>query len=458
MRYAVLFKTHLWDDYSRRQLDRLRSICRLGTIFIFKDQTKSFESVDASEQVINASEGQCHALGLPLNPPMNLFWYNNDFPLYFLFSRQAEFDYYVSIEYDVGCSVDLDDLIQRCQKDGLDCLAEPIRTPISEWHWASTGRDVYGADEPLHHSLFCFAVFSKRAVATLYKRRQEIGTRLHAGAISAWPYGELFMATEIANAGLSTRSLGAFCDVSRYDWWPPILERGFVELTAPALAHPALDERRYIGSLLKFETDLSAYFDPASVLRNRLDLCDRDIYVPLLFAELRKRRLSHLITRLQTEVAESDRERLHAHFNVARGKRATQSSLSPWSKIADIHADAMGAVNGTITGGYGFHTGEDETPWWMVDLETVQAITEVRLFNRLDVRHRARNVSIWFSRSLSEWQQVYKRREVTDFGGADGQPLCVIFATPQPARFVRVQLDERSLLHLDEVQVFGDPA
>ncbi len=68
-------------------------------------------------------------------------------------------------------------------------------------------------------------------------------------------------------------------------------------------------------------------------------------------------------------------------IDIARGKPATQSSLSPFS----TRDDALGAVDGTLTGKFGFHTDLEDRPWWQVDLLEVVVLEEVIVFNRLVV-------------------------------------------------------------------------
>jgi hypothetical protein len=38
-RYAVIFRTHFWDDFARRQFARLRQMVREGDIFVLVDET-----------------------------------------------------------------------------------------------------------------------------------------------------------------------------------------------------------------------------------------------------------------------------------------------------------------------------------------------------------------------------------------------------------------------------------
>jgi len=135
--------------------------------------------------------------------------------------------------------------------------------------------------------------------------------------------------------------------------------------------------------------------------------------------------------------------------NVALGKAAKQSSLSAFSRPND----AQGAVNGTRTGQFGFHTDLEDRPWWEVDLGRPLAIGEIRIFNRLDVgAERSRSLNVLLSNDGVSWRTVHDQ-EGRVFGGLDGRPLR-IFPAAQEAQFVRVQLTERQYLHLDQVEVY----
>jgi hypothetical protein len=136
--------------------------------------------------------------------------------------------------------------------------------------------------------------------------------------------------------------------------------------------------------------------------------------------------------------------------NLARGKPASQSSTSEWSRSND----AQGAVDGVINGSYAFHTGNQANPWWQVDLGGQASIDEVRIFNRLDCcAERARTLQVMLSDDGRQWRTVY-RHGGDLFGGRDGKPLKVALRGAS-ARFVRLQLNEANWFHLDEVEVYG---
>jgi hypothetical protein len=135
--------------------------------------------------------------------------------------------------------------------------------------------------------------------------------------------------------------------------------------------------------------------------------------------------------------------------NLALNRPAKQSSTSQWSQAND----AQGAVDGNVSGGFGFHTESQPNPWWQVDLGAVRALTEIRIFNRRDCcSERARTLQVLLSNDGVSWRRVYSNPG-TIFG-ADGAPLRVS-VKGLSARFVRLQLAEANYLHLDEVQVFG---
>lgn len=147
--------------------------------------------------------------------------------------------------------------------------------------------------------------------------------------------------------------------------------------------------------------------------------------------------------------------------NLALGKPATQSSVTLWSRELTPEADAAGAVVGSVTGFYSFHTDADEPgPWWMVDLGATHEVMEVRAFNYLSnpgLAARCAHLIISFSCDAENWVVIYRHAGRPIFGGADGNPLVVRPDGLRATRFVRLSLELANYLHLDEVQVFGRP-
>ncbi|WP_460253225.1 discoidin domain-containing protein [Acidiphilium sp. MT5] len=145
--------------------------------------------------------------------------------------------------------------------------------------------------------------------------------------------------------------------------------------------------------------------------------------------------------------------------NLCQGKQATQSSLSPYSIGRTLEEDAAGAINGRIDGQIKFHTDMEDSPWWQVDLGAMFGVSQVKIYNRMDVpgvMARAAHLAIEVGFRGDDWVEIYRRKNPEPFGGIDGNPLVFAPTIPVPARFVRVRLLRRDYLHLDQVEVFGE--
>jgi hypothetical protein len=117
--------------------------------------------------------------------------------------------------------------------------------------------------------------------------------------------------------------------------------------------------------------------------------------------------------------------------------------------------DAAGAVDGIKDGRWGFHTAEEESPWWQVDLGSLTVLDRVLVFNRADaVAPRAARLVLLLSADGSRWSEAYRHDGTVLLGAPDGKPLQVALGG-RPARFVRLQIPGRAVLHLDEVEVYG---
>jgi hypothetical protein len=138
--------------------------------------------------------------------------------------------------------------------------------------------------------------------------------------------------------------------------------------------------------------------------------------------------------------------------NLALGCATTQSSSSPFGMNRLRHPSA---VDGVKSGGFGFHTEFEDKPWWQVDLASDHDIGNVVIYNRLDglCAARARTICVLLSCDGSDWAVLYQHDSVT-FGGIDSVPL-ITDGEGRRARYVRVQLQHRDALHLDQVEVYG---
>ncbi len=118
------------------------------------------------------------------------------------------------------------------------------------------------------------------------------------------------------------------------------------------------------------------------------------------------------------------------------------------------------ANNGYRSGGCGFHTAFEPNPWWVVDLLGQHIIEEIHVYNRFGapgVAEQACFLAIEISKDNAEWQEVFTTAG-TPPGNIYTTPLVVrLEETPVSGRFVRLISRKPTLLHLDEVEVYGLP-
>jgi F5/8 type C domain len=461
-RFAVLFKVHFWDDFVERQFRRLCGRARFGHVYVITDETKERISDIPHEHVIRMTEYMSESEGYLAYPTGNVFWQNTDYQLYHFIDKHPNYDYVVICEYDCVVNIDIFLIVQRMADTGLAFVGEPIRTPSVDWSWTAIARPFYPDDIEISGRLLCFAAFSRSFALELQAARREHTRRVRAceivrpspGVID-WPNNEVFVGSEISRILAAEAPLSSFGDASHYNWAPPHLEDDLASLSHCAFAHPVLDVPRYIRSIEKLHWDLEDLFRDGSQLQHQMGQCNPVYVVSLFLRRFAETGNWAAISRLRRYAEERiDGGRVPPLFNVARGKPATQSSTSRWSRWMHVARDAVGAVNGQVTGHFGFHTDSDEVPWWCVDLEAIYPARQVCIYNRMDLPNRSRSLVVSCSTDLMHWDTLYRHERDYDFGGANGSPLNIELNNPIPLRFLRVHLSQKQLLHLDEVEIY----
>jgi hypothetical protein len=137
-------------------------------------------------------------------------------------------------------------------------------------------------------------------------------------------------------------------------------------------------------------------------------------------------------------------------YNLALDGTATQSSIGYEGAVASRAID--GNTDGRFFNKSVTHTRSDDHAWWQVDLGEECVIRSVRCFNRTDAdAQRASNYDIKIGSDGSTWTTVSHQPEIM------GTPTVVKFDSVK-GRYVRIQLRNREILTLAEVEVWGRPA
>jgi glycosyltransferase involved in cell wall biosynthesis len=192
----------------------------------------------------------------------------------------------------------------------------------------------------------------------------------------------------------------------------------------------------------------------------------RDLFNVRLGSELDEVRLRLFATEQHLEnvipvLRDDNSGNLYASLpNLALNKRAIQSSVSEWSRGKTTEEDAGNAVNGAATEAYGFHTDYEASPWWMVDLGRSAQICRIRIFNRDDgneaILLRASPLLVEVSTKGIRWFPLFRTLAGYRFTGySGGDPLVWSTDEPVSARYVKISIPRREVLHLAEVEIYG---
>ena len=296
--YAVIFRTHFWDDFVERQFRRLQERVGDGVVYVLVDETRGPVPGIPTDKVFRLTDSQILEAGFVSAGEGSIQWFSGDVPLYMFRSAYPEFRYYVQLEYDVNLHVGVDDLVQRVAVDGGDMVSLERRPTLSDWHWMDSVRGVYPAGELVHH-LICLSIFSGRALDALASARLRQAKEYQMGNIPAWPFCEAFLPIEGARLGLKLVPLSSYGAVTHYDWWPPYPESSLPGLKQHAFVHPVLDRDRFVTSMFKYP-NVRALLHPGSLLHRQLRRLGARDYLSVIGAKsFRKLALSTLRDRLR---------------------------------------------------------------------------------------------------------------------------------------------------------------
>jgi len=116
--------------------------------------------------------------------------------------------------------------------------------------------------------------------------------------------------------------------------------------------------------------------------------------------------------------------------------------------------DAAGACDGIKNGAWGFHTENEQNPWWQIDLGATVLLGHVAVYNRCDIAGRASRMILLVSNNGETFRKVYQHDGTVFLGHTNKRPLLVKLAGVE-ARYVRLQLPGKSYFHLDEVEIYA---
>ena len=262
-RAAVLFRTHMWDDFIERQYQRVLQQAEDCDVFIMAHNTSGQCNDIPHDRVILFTEDDVLGLGLARAGEGDLLWYNVDYAFYYFHKQNPQYELVVIVEYDVVLNLSLSQVVSHCRDNDIDLLGLEKGISVANWVWTQACLDLYTIDE-LRKLLLPFGVVSGRLLAHLFQKRLDHSRAFIEGKLTQWPICEAFIPTEADRSGFKIGQLSEIGSTEHFDFAPAIFEGDMPALQGEAFLHPVLDTDRYIRSRLKFEHRTEKFLVPGS--------------------------------------------------------------------------------------------------------------------------------------------------------------------------------------------------
>lgn len=438
----MLFKTHVWNEDVQRQFDRVCQSCRSGHVFLVLDANNRPIPVPPGANAVWFSDVDMETYGLY---NYGGWWFNGDYQTILFFLKYPEYQYYVSLEYDVAVFNDLDAIVEDMSRNDIDAVYTEIPETISRWPHVFSTIDYYNFRD-IHYGLFCISFLSRAMLSCLYSRRLAHDVLRRRLNLHTWPQGEAVLGSEALLSGLKTRDLKEYCDsLSDYHWNRGCTE-AYVDLIAPqrTFVHPVAGVQKCIST--NMTSDIRQIDDTLMTkawLLGRLDFYSHLYHLPDNSEADRAR----VLEEARVTLADRPEARFLFQRSLTTDASASQSSESGYSRR---QGEAVDAFRVLPSGMYAFHTDFEDAPWWLADLHEVHEIDTVVIFDREDVS-RSEHLVVEVGETLDDMQVVFRRDGHGSIGGIRSGGLYV--TCERPARFVRISLDQPGMLHLDAIYI-----
>ena len=487
-RGLILLRTH-FVDAGIAELARSYAAGGDYDVMIALDETAG--EIDAHGcPKLSMSLNSCVRLGLNVAFEAPL-WRCGDYAFYHALELPRRYARIWLVEYDIALNfADPLEFFRFFDREASeDYLTTFLEKAPPLWHWRRAADRRYPV---VFSSGFAVVRLSAAAVARLWERRRLDAAELAGTDLPPakyWLNDEAFVSSAAPELGLSSADLNAYGAF----YTPQTLMRGGVwspeQLPAPdgRIYHAVRTGAAYLAAVSSYyDFDPDAFFafadrglpefaeaaagliakrlrrvpdDPAAVFgpQGRLAGLQRHVSEPrvaaALLRALGRRRMRLCLEALQFGRIAFPLARAEAFDNIALGRPAWQSSTSRRSRKRSLRRDAEGGNDGDVEIEYGFHTAQQEGPWWAVDLGAELEIARVRLYNRRGAERKLRLFAIETSADFVAWTTVYAHA-ANEMKLLLARPIEIVFDAAVRARYLRIRLARRGVLHLAEVEVF----
>lgn len=434
MKYAVIFKCHQWDDLIEEMFNQMRKFVLNGDVYVQIDNTKGDFNVNYDNvHVINKK--MLEEIGLHTHGG---FWYNGDYATILFFLDKRDYDYYVTLEYDVFVSSSIDDIVNSMKENYIDVIGQQIPPPVISENLEEC-KPYYGVNI-VEKSLFCISFFSKLAVSCFYSRRLSQSKIREKFKLKEWPIGEAVMRTECKISDLKYADLEDFCDnLDHYDWNKgSLIDYAREVAKEKTFVHPVSNIEKFIRTNFpSSHEDYDKLYEKIKQSKNQMlfstfyhnidDSFDKNVIIEDYKNIFKENSLPHINENI-----------------ISIGKTCSQSSTCIYSSSQD---ESDRALNILPRYGYSIHTDSQENPWWLLDLGESKFVRNVYFFDRPDLDgSRTKNLKI----SVGE---VKENMKTVFYNDSDVKLWNLKVEVLEKIRFIKVHVEGYGLLNFDTVIV-----
>ena len=233
----IILRTHVFGDRERRMVAALRAGQSQPVVIAADESRRVLDVGDAAK--LSVTTAACRRIGLYC--PADFAWRNGDYVFYLARRRFPTVERFWLIEPDVEHSFDSFRALFAFfdARPAIDLLAGHIEDATDDWYWFQTGRV---RPTGIKRAFFPLVRMSTRAIDVCLRARRSgrfsLRDRLH------WPNDEVFVATEVAHAGLAIADLN---DLGRtvyrretFDYTPLDGDTGALREIPDRIFHPVL--------------------------------------------------------------------------------------------------------------------------------------------------------------------------------------------------------------------------
>ncbi|MDJ0823597.1 MAG: hypothetical protein QNJ09_17540 [Paracoccaceae bacterium] len=205
-RTALLLRSHVMNDLVvdfYRQAERLKPAH--VDVILCCDETNGTLPIPDGMRAFRHSTADIEPLGLLPFLRHKMLWYNGDYPIYFFFDQNPDYDLYLLIEYDVYFTDKaLTQFFAHIDATRADFFGVNIHLAPSHWKWTEAALQYH---DKAYGTFFPIIGLSNTAVATLFANRQRQAQLYIDKKTTMWTHCEAYVPTEAMAAGFRCHSL-----------------------------------------------------------------------------------------------------------------------------------------------------------------------------------------------------------------------------------------------------------